>query len=99
MALPVAPSVAAWTQPHTPGPLSAEQLAHFFREGYVVVRNVLPQLKITGAQAAVGGGVGIAVAAVDVDSAGGLARRGPAQPARERGAPAPIGARAAEAPS
>ena len=55
MALPVAPSVAAWTQPHTPGPLSAEQLAHFFREGYVVVRNVLPQLKITGAQAAVAG--------------------------------------------
>ena len=51
----LAPSVASWTRPHTPGPLTAEQLASFFAEGYVIVRNLVPASAIAGAQAAVEG--------------------------------------------
>lgn len=51
----LAPHVAAWTQPHTQGPLSPEQLSQFFKEGYVVVRGIVPPAAIAGAVTAVEG--------------------------------------------
>lgn len=49
------PAVAAWTRPHTPGPLTAEQLASFFADGYVIVRGLVPAAALDGARAAVAG--------------------------------------------
>ena len=52
---PMSPEVAAWTRPHSPGPLTEEQLSQFFEEGYVIVRGLVPAATIAGAQAAVEG--------------------------------------------
>jgi hypothetical protein len=46
----LAPNVAAWVRPHTPGPLTASELDQFFKEGYVIKRGLVPAERIAGAK-------------------------------------------------
>lgn len=37
----LAPNMAAWVRPYTPGPLSEEQLRQYWVEGYTIARGLL----------------------------------------------------------
>ena len=47
--------VAAWRTPYTPGPLTPEQHAQFFDDGFVIVPNLAPEAELRGAIDAVDG--------------------------------------------
>lgn len=47
--------VAAWRTPYTPGPLTPEQHAQFFDDGFVIVRDLAPEAELRGAIDAVDG--------------------------------------------
>jgi len=51
----LAPNMAAWVRPYTPGPLSEAQVTQFFTEGFTVSRGLLSRAELDPARAAVGG--------------------------------------------